>query len=170
MQPNVRSGEDFQHILDKQVKEMQEKAAALKDAFAAAATTVSSRDGSVTVTVEPNGALSNLQLGHRACELGSARLTTTIMETVREAQRQTARRVSDSFTLINGDGETAELVRSFLPVEEPTEEEAAQEKFAADMAPEPEPTPPAAPPASPRPTPRRRRPTTSDGEDEMRPW
>jgi len=112
VQPNLSPGEDFQYLLDKQVREMQGKAAALTEAFAESSATVTSRDGAVKVTVAPNGSLSNLELGHRACEMGPARLTAAIMEAVRTAQRQTARTVADSFIAINGDGETADLIRS----------------------------------------------------------
>lgn len=175
MQPNLGPGEDFQLVLERQVREMQATATALGDALADAGATVRSRDGSVTVTVAPNGALTNLELGHRACDLGPARLTAAIMSSVRDAQRQTARSVATSFAAIDGEGEAADLIRSFLPPEpEP-------EQFAA---PEPEPTPPpppvpprpAAPPpprsAAPPPPPPRRRPPAADdhGDDEMNPW
>jgi DNA-binding protein YbaB len=169
MQPNLEPGEDFQFLLDKQVREMQEKAAALTEAFADSAATVSSRDGSVTVTVTPNGGLRGLELGHRACDLGPARLTAAIMETVRTAQRQTARSVADSFVAINGEGATADLIRRFLPVEDDAGSEGGQ--FAGE--PEPEPVPPHPAPPVPAPAPpaaRRPRPAGDSDEDEMRPW
>jgi len=180
VQPNLSPGEDFQYLLDKQVREMQGKAAALTEAFAESSATVTSRDGAVKVTVAPNGSLSNLELGHRACEMGPARLTAAIMEAVRTAQRQTARTVADSFIAINGDGETADLIRSFLPVEEEEPTPAANDQFAGTPELEPEPTPPArpvppapsarpAPPTAPPPT-RRSRPAGNGDDDEMSPW
>ncbi|MEU6646048.1 YbaB/EbfC family nucleoid-associated protein [Saccharomonospora sp. NPDC046836] len=171
MQPNLRPGEDFQHFLDRQVQEMQQKASALSEAFAESAATVSSRDGSVTVTVAPNGALRNLQLGARACELGPARLTAAIMDTVRLAQKQTARSIADSFSIINGPGESTDLIRSFLPPEDEPDADVDQSKF-ADEEPEREATPPPpAPPVVPPPTARRPRPARKDeDDDEERPW
>ncbi|ROS39584.1 YbaB/EbfC family nucleoid-associated protein [Amycolatopsis thermoflava] len=170
MQPNLRPGEDFQHLLEQQVREMQQKAAALQDALGEASATVRSKDGSVTVTIAPNGALQRLELGHRACDLGPARLTAAIMEAVREGQRQAARAVSDSFTAIAGDGESAEVIKSFLP---PVEDE--PEDFAEPEAEATPPPPPPVPPVSPvqqqRPAPRRPRPASpADDDDEMRPW
>ncbi|MEU7785688.1 MULTISPECIES: YbaB/EbfC family nucleoid-associated protein [unclassified Amycolatopsis] len=171
MQPNLGPGEDFQLLLERQVREMQTKAAALTEAISAAGATVRTRDGAVTVTLAPNGALTNLELGHRACELGPARLTATIMGAVRDAQRQTARAVADSFATINGDGESTDMVRSFLPPDPPPDGD-----FAAPEPPET--TPPPAPPAPPRPpappappsAPRRRPPADDHFDDESNPW
>ncbi|MFJ7219894.1 YbaB/EbfC family nucleoid-associated protein [Amycolatopsis sp. NPDC098790] len=168
MQPNLGPGEDFQLLLERQVRDMQSKAAALGEALSAAGATVRSRDGSVTVTLAPNGALTNLELGHRACELGPARLTAAIMGTVREAQRQTARSVADSFATINGDGESTDMVRSFLPPDPPPDA-----GFAAPETVEPTPPPPPpAPPAPPAggPAPRRRPPADDRFDDESNPW
>ena len=171
MQPNLGPGEDFQLLLERQVREMQSKAAALNEAISSAGATVRTRDGAVTVTLAPNGALTNLELGHRACELGPARLTKAIMGAVRDAQRQTARAVADSFATINGDGESTEMVRSFLPPDPPPDGDFAAPESAA----EPERTPP---PASPRPAamppppsvPRRRPRADDPVDDESNPW
>lgn len=180
MQPNLGPGEDFQLVLERQVREMQAKAAALGEALSEAGATVRSRDGSVTVTLAPNGALTNLELGHRACELGPARLTSAIMTTVREAQRQTARTVATSFAAIDGEGEAADLIRSFLPPDPEPEQFAAPEPEPGPTPPPrppvpPTPPPPPPPPAPPRsagppPAPRRRPPADDHGDDEMNPW
>lgn len=171
----MNPGEDFQYLLDKQVKEMHQKAAALTEALNQASATASSQDGSVTVTVEPNGALRELTLGHRACELGPAKLTSAIMNTVRTAQRQAANKVTDSFVAINGDDDAAGLMRSFLPAPvEPTSPEfAAPAEEAPPMRPEKEPTQTMAPGTTePGGQVRGRRPErTEDVDDgEMRPW
>ncbi|WP_033262472.1 YbaB/EbfC family nucleoid-associated protein [Amycolatopsis vancoresmycina] len=159
MQPNLSQGEDFQLLLERQIREMQSKSAALNEALSTAGATVRSRDGAVTVTLAPNGALTNLELGHRACELGPARLTAAIMGAVRDAQRQTARAVADSFAAINGDTESTAMVRSFLPPDPPPDGD-----FAAPESPEPTPPPP--PAAAPR-----RRPAADDRlDDESNPW
>ncbi|MDS0135666.1 MULTISPECIES: YbaB/EbfC family nucleoid-associated protein [unclassified Amycolatopsis] len=164
MQPNLGPGEDFQLLLERQVREMQSKAAALNEALSAAGATVRTRDGSVTVTLAPNGALTNLELGHRACELGPARLTAAIMGAVRDAQRQTARAVADSFATINGDGESTAMVRSFLPPDPPPDGD-----FAAPENAEPTPPPPAVPPSPPS-APRRRPAADDRSDDESNPW
>ncbi|MBE1493046.1 DNA-binding protein YbaB [Amycolatopsis lexingtonensis] len=171
MQPNLGPGEDFQLLLERQVREMQSKAAALNEAISAAGATVRTRDGAVTVTLAPNGALTNLELGHRACELGPARLTKAIMGAVRDAQRQTARAVADSFATINGDGESTDMVRSFLPPDPPPDGDFAAPENAAEpeRTPPPAPPRPAAPPAPPS-APRRRPPADDHLDDESNPW
>ena len=167
MQPNLGPGEDFQLLLERQVREMQSKAAALNEALSSAGATVRTRDGSVTVTLAPNGALTNLELGHRACELGPARLTAAIMGAVRDAQRQTARAVADSFATINGDGESTDMVRSFLPPDPPPDGGFAAPE-SAETAPPPAPAPPA--PPSPPSAPRRRPAADDRPDDESNPW
>ncbi|OXM43219.1 hypothetical protein CFP75_39605 [Amycolatopsis alba DSM 44262] len=161
---------------------MQEKATRLEEAFAAAGATVTSPDGSVTVTLAPNGALSNIQLGRRACALGEARLTATIMTTVREAQSRTARAVTSSVEAIVGDGEAVEMMKSFLPPEPAVDAYIDQvEKFAEppereQAPPTPRPFTPPPPPSQQQPPPRqapppRRRPARDDmDEDEGNPW
>lgn len=173
--PNLRPGEDLQHYVERQAVEMQQRATQLQDAFAASAATVTSRDGAVTVSLAPNGALRNIQLGKRACELGEARLTTTIMDTVRQAQRQTAQAVAGSVESIMGGGEVLEMMQGFLPTDpaagEGTDESPFVERPDSGQTPQPPkpttppPAPPTAPPAS------RRRPARDNGDDdEVNPW
>jgi DNA-binding protein YbaB len=174
VQPNLAPGEDFQLVLERQVRDMRAKAEALNEALSDAGATVRSRDGAVTVTLAPNGALQNLELGHRACELGPARLTAAIMAAVRDAQRQTARTVASSFAAINGEGEATDLIRSFLPPEPEAEEFAVPEPVEPTPPPPPPVAPsppPPAPPTRPSAPPRRSRPAAEDhGDDEMNPW
>jgi len=167
--PNLRPGEDIEHYVERQAREMKDRSAQLEEAFAAAAATVTSRDGSVTVALAPNGALRNLQLGRNACELGEARLTTTIMDTVRRAQSQTARAVTSSVESILGDGEAVEMMKSFLPPD-PAAGEVEDDQFGS-AAPREEPPParpPMPPPRTTRPAPRRR--PAEDDEGEANPW
>ncbi|WP_197321099.1 YbaB/EbfC family nucleoid-associated protein [Saccharomonospora sp. NB11] len=172
MDSNLRPGEDLQHYLERQASQMQERAAALQEAFAAAAATVTSRDGTVTVSLAPNGALRNIQLGKRACELGEARLAATIMETVRLAQSQTARAVTSSVQSIVGNNQAVEMMKSFLPPDPAAADEVDQNKFVEDPEPDdapPPPKPPVTPPSSPTNRPRRR-PERRDDDEEANPW
>jgi DNA-binding protein YbaB len=170
VEPNLGLGEDFQYLLDKQVREMREKAAALTEGMAESAATVRSRDGAVTLTVEPNGGLRNLELGHRACEMGPARLTATIMETFRTAQQQAARSTAEMFAAINGDGEAAELVRAYLPVEPEAPAAAGDQWLPEEPAPERTPPPPPAAQTPPPPARPRRPAPREDPDDESSPW
>src|SRR2546423_14569770 len=51
VQPNLGPGEDFQLLLDRQGRDMQSKAAALREALSAAGATVRTPDGAVTVAL-----------------------------------------------------------------------------------------------------------------------
>ncbi|GAA1211002.1 YbaB/EbfC family nucleoid-associated protein [Prauserella alba] len=171
--PNLRPGEDLQHYVERQAVEMQQRAAELQDAFSAAAATVSSRDGAVTVSLAPNGALRNIQLGKRACELGEARLTTTIMDTVREAQRQTAQAVAGSVESIMGGGEVLEMMQGFLPTDPAAASGTDRAAFAEPPEPDTQPQTPgsaAPPPPPPGPAPRRRPARDDADDDEVNPW
>ncbi|MEU3627813.1 hypothetical protein BS329_38960 [Amycolatopsis coloradensis] len=172
MEPDLRPGEDLEYYLERQAREMQEKAARLQEAFATAGATVTSPDGSVTVTLAPNGALSNIQLGRRACALGEPRLTATIMAAVREAQIQTARAVTNSVETIVGDGEAVEMMKSFLPPEPAVDAYIDENKFVEPTEPEKAPPlpPPQQQPPSGRPAPRRRPARDDMDEDEGNPW
>lgn len=171
MQPNFDAGEDFALLLEREAKKLEEKAQALTAAFTASASTVSSPDGSVTVTVEANGSLSAIEFGNRATSLGPARLSSLVMQTVREAQRKTVEKVTESYTEINGEDEAARLVRTYLPkVEDEAPDEPEQDKWAPEAHNEPpppqagyRPPPPQAGPPQPGrpvrpPNPRRREP------------
>lgn len=197
MQPNFDAGEDFALLLEREAKKLEEKAKALSEAFTASASTVQSPDGSVKVTVEANGSLSAIEFGNRATSLSPARLSSLVMQTVRQAQRQTVEKVTESYTEINGEDEAAQLVRTFLPKVEDEEgqpENHEQDKWAPEAhheEPRPQagyrPPPPAGyrppPPAGypppqqpgrpaqqpPPASPRPRRPASPD-DDEMSPW
>ncbi|MFG1643035.1 YbaB/EbfC family DNA-binding protein, partial [Amycolatopsis sp. NPDC049252] len=103
-------------------------------------------------------------------------LTAAIMGAVRDAQRQTARSVADSFATINGDSESTDMVRSFLPPDPPPDGDfAAPENAEPERTPPPAATPPPAPPRPPGPPPAgpapRRRPAADDTlDDESNPW
>ncbi len=200
MQPNFDAGEDFALLLEREAKKLEEKASALTAAFAASASTAQSADGSVTVKVEANGSLSSIEFSNRALTLGPARLSSLVMQTVREAQRRTVEKVTESYTEINGNDEAAELVRTFMPKVEDEEGGAQdgpeQEKWAPEAHHEERPpqpgrwTPPqqpggarpqAVPPTPPQPgrpvrppnppaPPPRTRRPSTPDDDEMSPW
>ena len=158
--------------------DLQQRTAKLQEDIGNAVVTTSSSDGSVTVTVGPNGALHNLHLGHRAAGHSPTRLTQLIMETVRTGQRQAAERVSEAFTPF-GNPALAEQTKKFITYEPPADEAAApvddgpdNDKFVpADLTerPAPPPTPqhPTPPPAPGRPV---RRPAANENDDNLEPW
>lgn len=171
---NLGPGEDIQLVLERQARDLQAKAAELTSALNSAGATVSSPDGSVSVTLDANGGLRDLKLGHRACELGPARLTAEIMAAVTKAQRQTARNVVTSFEAVTGETESTEFLRTFLPAD--PEQEAEQQAQAAvtdefQLADDEPRRPVAPPPTRPsRPAPRRRPVAPDDDDEDLSSW
>ncbi|GAA1278419.1 YbaB/EbfC family nucleoid-associated protein [Saccharothrix xinjiangensis] len=152
--------------------DLQRKSADLQDNLANSQATASSPDGAVTVTVGPNGGLLNIQLGHRATELGPSRLTALIMQTSRAAQKQASQKVLAAFEPLGEGTEALEMVSDAIPDDEaPVDEERAYE----ETEPEPEPEPVRATPAfhaqQSRPPSRPRGPRPADDEDDdNQPW
>lgn len=155
--------------------ELQRKSAEAQENLAAVAGTASSKDGAVTVTVGPNGGLTNLQLGHRAVELGAPRLTALILETARQAQKNASAQVVEVFRPISeGAPQTTAMLMDAIAENEDEEpdETHAVERIEEDDEPaaETKPAPPSASaPAQPRPE-RGRRPADDEDDDENQPW
>ncbi|SDG55098.1 YbaB/EbfC DNA-binding family protein [Lentzea fradiae] len=154
--------------------DLKQKSENLTENFAASSATVTSKDGSVTVTVGPNGGLQNLQLGHRAVELGSSRLTAVILETARRAQKQAAEQVLELFKPLGEGTEAYQMVSDSIPSDDEDETEDNDTYDEIDDEPEPAPAPPAPvsrPPAAPQPPPVRGRPRAADDDDDdNQPW
>jgi DNA-binding protein YbaB len=163
------------------LEDVQHRSAQLKENIENAVVTLSSRDDAVTVTVGPNGALHNLSLGHRAAAISHTQLTTLIMSTVRDAQRQVAARVSEAFIPF-GDPALTEQTKNlitYLPPDDVPDAavtgDGPKDRFVPEELVEPGPRQPApAPHAPPLPMPAarapRRRPAEDDTVDEMEPW
>ncbi|XVS63789.1 YbaB/EbfC family nucleoid-associated protein [Actinosynnema sp. CA-299493] len=118
--------------------DLQRKSADLQENFENSQATASSPDGAVTITVGPNGGLLNIQLGHRATELGSARLTALIMQTAKVAQKQAAQQVMAAFEPLGEGTEAMRMISDTIPDDEVDDDE--RDDYAA---PEAEPAPPA---------------------------
>ncbi|GAA0238209.1 hypothetical protein GCM10010492_41670 [Saccharothrix mutabilis subsp. mutabilis] len=154
---------------ESRIADLQRKSVDLQENFAAANGRATSQDGQVTVTVGPSGALMNLELGHRACDLGPARLTALILETARSAQKVAAARVVEAFEPLGADTEAMQFVLDSIAAhEEPEEDEDAYEP---EPEPEPEPqrVPPRPPVAAPQ-RPVRSAPRDDDEDDDNQPW
>ncbi|MEV0678357.1 YbaB/EbfC family nucleoid-associated protein [Actinosynnema sp. NPDC050436] len=153
---------------ESRLADLKQKSDELQEGLAAATGTATSPDGAVKVTVGPNGGLLGLELGHRACDLGPARLTALILGTARAAQQVASAKVVEAFAPM-GDGTEAMRVvlDSIAHGQEPDDVD--------DHDPEPEPAPPR-PPVRPQPVaqprPAAARPPRRDDEDDddIQPW
>lgn len=146
---------------ESKLADLRQKSEDLQEGLAAAVSTATSRDGSVTVTVGPNGGLQDLRLGHRAVELGAAKLTALILETARAAQRQVTAKVREAFGPLGEGTEAMAMYADAVPDDlDATAEPEGQVADVQDLAPPPS---PAVPPSQGR---------TDDGDDDedTRPW
>ncbi|MEV8437118.1 YbaB/EbfC family nucleoid-associated protein [Actinosynnema sp. NPDC051121] len=155
--------------------DLQRKSADLQENFQNSQATASSPDGAVTITVGPNGGLLDIRLGHRATELGSARLTALIMQTAKVAQKQAAQQVMAAFEPLGEGTEAMRMVSDAIPDDEVEDDES---DYAEPDYAEPEPEP-ARPPVPQLPTaqapqarqvPARAARPGDDEDDDNQPW
>jgi DNA-binding protein YbaB len=168
----VNPANPYQWVEEYEAKlaDLKQKSEDLTENVAAASATVTSKDGAVTVTVGPNGGLQNLQLGHRAVELGGPRLTALILETARAAQKQAALHVLELFKPLGEGTEAYQMVSDSIPDDEVEEDVDPYDEVEEEPAPAPAP-PVSRPAATPQPAPvRGRRPADDDDDDDDNPW
>jgi DNA-binding protein YbaB len=135
-----------------QLADLKQKSEDLQEGLATASSTVTSRDGAVTVTVGPNGGLRDLRLGHRAVELGAAGLTALILQTTRTAQRQMIDKVREAFQPLGAGTEAMDLYMDAVP--DDLTEESDEDVPAPPVPPEPE----------------QKQARAADEDDDGRPW
>jgi DNA-binding protein YbaB len=154
--------------------DLQRKSADLQENVENSQATASSPDGAVTITVGPNGGLLDLRLGHRATELGAARLTALIMQTAKVAQKQAAQKVLAAFEPLGEGTEAMRMVADAIPDDTEPEDD-VRAYVEPDPEPEPQPVHAAVPPPSrqmqmpTRPVRGGARPG-DDEDDENQPW
>ncbi|RZS29805.1 YbaB/EbfC DNA-binding family protein [Herbihabitans rhizosphaerae] len=78
------------------IADVEAKAARFEESMTGAGTTEASADGSVTVTVQPNGALSELRITDAAMRQSGDALAERIMELTRSARRTAAAKIVSS--------------------------------------------------------------------------
>ncbi|WNV86529.1 YbaB/EbfC family nucleoid-associated protein [Umezawaea sp. Da 62-37] len=152
--------------------DLKKKSEDLQENFTASSATVTSKDGSVTVTVGPNGGLQNLQLGRRAMEMSAAQLTGAILQTAAVAQRQAAEKVLEVFMPLGEGTEAIAMVSDAIPAEEvDLDEDDAVDEVEEPVAPPPPPPVHRPAPLAPamRP-PTKPRPAADDADDDNQPW
>ncbi|GDY30061.1 YbaB/EbfC family nucleoid-associated protein [Gandjariella thermophila] len=130
--------------------------------------TESSPDGVVTVTVDANGALTDLRITDRVREMSGTQVAAAVLGAMRRAQSRLPDRVAEVMQSTIGDDQAAmDIVMAnyrgrFPEVDEP-EPPRTDGEHRIGRLPEDEPPPP---PRPPRPAPRRRPDDEDDGWDE----
>jgi DNA-binding protein YbaB len=98
------------------VADIAARADRAREELAATAATVTSRDGAVTVTVGPAGALQALVFSERAEELDRSQLAAAVLDAACRAHAEAARRALRALgPTLGADGEAISLLRAHLP-------------------------------------------------------
>jgi DNA-binding protein YbaB len=97
----------FEHKL----QEAQRQADAIQAAFRESRSEAKSPDGAVSVAVASGGRIESLQLAPKAMDLGHTALGRTIMDTIRRAQVDAARKMEESMRPLLGDGASMDFLR-----------------------------------------------------------
>ena len=164
--PHLADPDQWIREQERRSAELAEKAEQTKRELAESATTVSSPDGAVSVTVNPGGVLIDLSLSRKADDLSFTQLQTVIMQTYQRATARAAARTVEIMAPLLADApDSLAFLKSTMPV--------------LDQAEEPKPTAPTpdpdagftgfrpgsapTPPVPPRPA--RPRPARTDDED-----
>lgn len=158
--------EEWLANFESKIADVKAKAEEFQENLEASGASVTSADGTLGVTVAPNGSLTDLRIADTALRPGSgAKLAQDILKLARKAQRTAAVNVADAFAPLGGDSEAMHMITGYVPPEEPAEPEPEglpQERQLWSQEDPPEP----ARPARPVPPPARAKRPQADDDDE----
>lgn len=110
----------FAEALERQAAAMKERADRAEQAMASASYSATSRDKSVTVTVNSAGALTGVEFGGRSTTLTRIQLAATVMETYAQATAEAGRRSREVLAELMGrDSATLGVFDAVLPPADP---------------------------------------------------
>lgn len=111
-------GEEWLASYRERLREFGARAAQAQQALAGVSATATSRDGSVTATVDRTGALQRLVLSERTGTMTRVQLAAAVVDTARRAQVEAGRQATEAVApLVGGHGEAMRVLRSHLPSE-----------------------------------------------------
>jgi DNA-binding protein YbaB len=147
--------------------ELGRRAAEAKEKLQRVASTLTSKDGAATVTVNASGALQELSFGPRAGDISHAQLAASVLATVKRAQADAAKQVTAVMApLIGSDSEAMHFLEEQIPEPEIPDEPGDPRLSEAFRPPEPDPPSRPSRPAPPAPPARQPRPRPDDDEDD----
>jgi DNA-binding protein YbaB len=162
--------EEWLANFEAKIADVQQKAAEFKENLEASGATEASEDGSLRVTVAPNGALTDLTIDDAAMRRSGDELAGQLMKLARKAQRAAAVNVAEAFAPLAGeDSESLHMVTGYIPPpedEEPEPDGGSHGYVFTDEEPEAEP-PPARPSGEPQSRPTRPRSGKRDDEEDF---
>jgi DNA-binding protein YbaB len=100
-----------------QLQEIRARTVRAQQALATAAGTATSRDGAVTVTVDPAGALRRLVLSEGIDGLTRVQLADAVLDTAHRARQEAVRQAEDALVPVLGErSEAMAVLRAHLAV------------------------------------------------------
>lgn len=157
----MKTPDEWMREFETKIADAQAKAAAVQQGLASAQGSASSKDGAVSVTVAPNGSLTDLRLTAEAMQKSHAQLAAEIMAVARQAQRAAAVHVAETFEQVGGAGsETYRMITEYVPPPEQDEDSPEQPWYGYEQEPDAE------QPASRRESPHRAVPRRATNEEE----
>jgi hypothetical protein len=151
------------------IADVKAKTEAFQQDLEQAGATERSPDGSLSVTVAPNGSLTNLHIDESAWRGSGAELAGKIMHLARKAQRAAAVNVAEAFAPLGGpDSEALHMITGYIPEpEEDEDDEPEGPSYAFEQDPS-RPEPPASQPSAAQTEPPRRpsRPQRGGADDD----
>ncbi|WP_370946091.1 YbaB/EbfC family nucleoid-associated protein [Amycolatopsis sp. cg5] len=161
--------EEWLANFDAKIADVQAKAAEFQENLEASSASEANKDGSIRVTVAPNGSLTDLHLADSAVQGKSgSKIAEEILKLARKAQRSAAVNVAEAFKPMGADSEAMHMVTGYIPPEEPEEPEPAGQPPERQLFAHEEPEQPRqAPPTPPPPPARQRRPRPDDEDDDF---
>ncbi|WP_219418264.1 YbaB/EbfC family nucleoid-associated protein [Pseudonocardia nigra] len=106
-------GQQWLTSYQERLRDIRARTTAAQRALAEVSGTATSRDGAVTVTVTPGGALQQITFAERADDLTRAQLAAAVLATARQAQAEAARSAADAVAPVLGaDSEAMAVLRS----------------------------------------------------------
>jgi DNA-binding protein YbaB len=104
-----------------QIADLQARTAEFQENLEQSGVTESAPDGSISVSVAPNGSLTDLRIEESAWRGNGADLAARIMRLARSAQRTAAANVAEAFAPLGADTEAMHMITGYLPPPEPDE-------------------------------------------------
>ncbi|GLZ76792.1 hypothetical protein Afil01_15990 [Actinorhabdospora filicis] len=102
---------------EERIAVMRRRAEEASAALTEGESTHTTRDGSVTVTVGPSGALVDVRFGARAEGMSAPQLSTAIMAAYREAATASARRLQETMSgIVGADSQIMDVFKTHVPV------------------------------------------------------
>lgn len=119
----VVTPEEWLANFNAKIDDIKAKTAEFQENLEASGVTETAPDGSIRVSVAPNGSLTDLRIDESAWHGSGAELAGKIMQLARKAQRSAAVNVAEAFAPLGADSEAMHMVTGYLPEPDPEDEE-----------------------------------------------